>query len=377
MTPVEVEKRAEALDVGSSGGGRGRRAGRRAGRWSSSSCPSSRRRGPLADAADDHCPARRRRHRRGGASSSVTSCPSTSATSPRSTGRRWRRGPPRCSPGAGREGAGDRRQRHARQGDGPGAGRPRRRGDGAAAAASGLACREVLGDVSDPSAVGRAVEGQEVVVHLAAKVDVVGPWSEYEQANVVGTRTLVEACRTGSPFRLVHVSSPSVAHAGDALVGAGAGPADPDGARGHYARSKAMAEQIALAADGGPPGGAGDPAAPGLGSRRHPAGRPHRRAGPRRPPAADRHGRSADRHDLRRQRSVGAGGRGRRVDGTRRGPGRDQRRAAAGRRDPGPALRCRRRAGPAGTRASAGGRAPPGRSSRRPGDCSGAATPRR
>ncbi|BEP12642.1 NAD-dependent epimerase/dehydratase family protein [Acidothermaceae bacterium B102] len=115
---------------------------------------------------------------------------------------------------------------------------------------SGLPCREVLGDVSDPSAVGQAVEGQEVVVHLAAKVDVVGPWSEYEQANVVGTRTLIDACRSGSPFRLVHVSSPSVAHAGDSLVGAGAGPADPEGARGHYARSKAMAEQIALAADG-------------------------------------------------------------------------------------------------------------------------------
>lgn len=115
---------------------------------------------------------------------------------------------------------------------------------------SGLACREVRGDVSDASAVGRAVEGQEVVVHLAAKVDVVGPWSEYEQANVVGTRTVVDACRAGSPFRLVHVSSPSVAHGGESLVGAAAGPADPGGARGHYARSKAMAEQIALAADG-------------------------------------------------------------------------------------------------------------------------------
>jgi nucleoside-diphosphate-sugar epimerase len=48
----------------------------------------------------------------------------------------------------------------------------------------------------------------------------------------------------------VHVSSPSVAHAGSSLVGVGAGPADPDRARGAYARSKAAAEQIALAADG-------------------------------------------------------------------------------------------------------------------------------
>ncbi len=48
----------------------------------------------------------------------------------------------------------------------------------------------------------------------------------------------------------MHVSSPSVAHAGSSLVGVGAGPADPERARGPYARSKAAAEQIALAADG-------------------------------------------------------------------------------------------------------------------------------
>jgi nucleoside-diphosphate-sugar epimerase len=115
---------------------------------------------------------------------------------------------------------------------------------------SGLACREVLGSVSDAAVVATAVEGQQVVVHLAAKVDVVGPWAEYEQANVVGTRTVVEACQASSVVRLVHVSSPSVAHSGDSLVGAGAGPADVEGARGSYARSKAMAERLALDADG-------------------------------------------------------------------------------------------------------------------------------
>jgi nucleoside-diphosphate-sugar epimerase len=45
------------------------------------------------------------------------------------------------------------------------------------------------------------------------------------------------------------VSSPSVAHGGMALVGAGAEPADPERARGSYSRSKAAAELHALAAD--------------------------------------------------------------------------------------------------------------------------------
>ncbi len=117
---------------------------------------------------------------------------------------------------------------------------------------SGLGLREVLGDVADASSVAEAVRGHDAVVHLAAKVDVTGRWADYERANVRGTTNVVEACRAGGVTRLVHVSSPSVAHAGAALVGAGAGPADPRRARGHYARSKALAEQAALAADSGP-----------------------------------------------------------------------------------------------------------------------------
>jgi nucleoside-diphosphate-sugar epimerase len=115
--------------------------------------------------------------------------------------------------------------------------------------ASGLPCREVLGDVADPVAVARAVRGQDAVIHLAAKVDVTGPWAEYVHANIDGTRAVRAACRAADVGRLVHVSSPSVAHAGTALVGVGAGPANPGRARGRYSRSKAVAELDALAAD--------------------------------------------------------------------------------------------------------------------------------
>ena len=114
---------------------------------------------------------------------------------------------------------------------------------------SGLACREVLGDIADPTVVRRATSGQDGVVHLAAKVDVTGRWGDYARANIDGTDNVVGACRTAGVRRLVHVSSPSVAHAGSALVGAGAGPADPARARGRYSRSKAVAELRALAAD--------------------------------------------------------------------------------------------------------------------------------
>jgi len=114
---------------------------------------------------------------------------------------------------------------------------------------AGLPCREVLGNVTDRAVVAGAAAGQDAVLHLAAKVDVTGRWAEYVRANVEGTRSVLAACRSAGVPRLVHVSSPSVAHGGSALVGVGAGAADPARARGHYSRSKAIAELDALAAD--------------------------------------------------------------------------------------------------------------------------------
>lgn len=105
---------------------------------------------------------------------------------------------------------------------------------------------QILGDLADARVVAEAVVGQEAVVHLAAKVAVTGSWADFVRVNVDGTRSVVAAAREAGVDRLVHVSSPSVAHAGHALVGAGAAPADPTATRGHYATSKALAERVAL-----------------------------------------------------------------------------------------------------------------------------------
>lgn len=107
---------------------------------------------------------------------------------------------------------------------------------------------QVLGDVRDAAAVDAAVAGCDAVLHLAAKVGVVGERHEYEAINVAGTRNVVEAVRRHGVERLVHVSSPSVAHAGEPLVGAGADPAIVDHGTAWYASTKAVAEGIALAA---------------------------------------------------------------------------------------------------------------------------------
>ena len=112
------------------------------------------------------------------------------------------------------------------------------------------AVRQHRGSVADPAVAVEAVAGCDAVVHLAARVGIVGSWDQFHLANVTGTEVMVKAAEAAGVTRFVHVSSPSVAHGGDALVAAHAAPADPVSARGHYSRSKAMAERVALAANG-------------------------------------------------------------------------------------------------------------------------------
>jgi nucleoside-diphosphate-sugar epimerase len=118
--------------------------------------------------------------------------------------------------------------------------------------ADGVDLEQVLGDVRDQDAVRRAMAGRDAVVHAAAKVGVVGTEEEYRSVNLDGTRTVLAAARHAGVERFVHVSSPSVAHGGEPLVGATATPARTGRRRAHYAETKALAEQHVLAAADAP-----------------------------------------------------------------------------------------------------------------------------
>ena len=109
---------------------------------------------------------------------------------------------------------------------------------------------DVRGSLTVAADVDRAVVGMDAVVHLAAKVSLAGDPADFAQVNVVGTQRLLTAAARAGVTRFVQVSSPSVAHTGASIVGDGARPADPAHARGDYARTKAQAELLALAADG-------------------------------------------------------------------------------------------------------------------------------
>ena len=70
-----------------------------------------------------------------------------------------------------------------------------------------LGAEVILGDLTDPNAVAKAMTGADIVVHCAAKVGDWGPVEEYRAVNVEGLRTLLDAARNLPLSRFVHVSS--------------------------------------------------------------------------------------------------------------------------------------------------------------------------
>jgi nucleoside-diphosphate-sugar epimerase len=65
-------------------------------------------------------------------------------------------------------------------------------------------------DLAEGDRVREACQGQEMVIHCGAAAS---PWGSYElfyRANVLGTRNVVNACRSQGVGRLIHVSTPSV-----------------------------------------------------------------------------------------------------------------------------------------------------------------------
>jgi 2-alkyl-3-oxoalkanoate reductase len=104
----------------------------------------------------------------------------------------------------------------------------------------------VQGDVRDANAVVSAARGCDAIIHGAARVGVVGSWDDFRSVNVDGTANVVHAAQALGIERVVHVSTPSVAHSGHSLVGEGAAPAVTGRSGAYYAESKAIAEIAAL-----------------------------------------------------------------------------------------------------------------------------------
>jgi nucleoside-diphosphate-sugar epimerase len=89
------------------------------------------------------------------------------------------------------------------------------------------------------------------VFHVAAKVDMWGPYQEFFAGNVLATRNVMQACREQGVSKLIYTSSPSVVADGGNLRGIDEGYPYPSRYKAFYPRTKAQAEREVLAANQG------------------------------------------------------------------------------------------------------------------------------
>ncbi|MDX2020320.1 MAG: NAD-dependent epimerase/dehydratase family protein [Deltaproteobacteria bacterium] len=110
--------------------------------------------------------------------------------------------------------------------------------------------RVVQGDVADAAVVNAAAAGQDAIFHTAARVGSWGRASDFERTNVGGTTNVIAASRARGVAKLVYTSSPSVAHGDGDAEGINEQHAYPASFDAHYPRTKALAEQLVVAANG-------------------------------------------------------------------------------------------------------------------------------
>lgn len=112
-----------------------------------------------------------------------------------------------------------------------------------------LGVEQLRGDLADADAVLRATDGCEAVFHVAALVEMWGPYERFFATNVLGTRHVIAACVAQRVPKLIYTSTPSVVHGGDAVAGVNESAPYPEHFEAHYPATKAIAERELLAAN--------------------------------------------------------------------------------------------------------------------------------
>lgn len=112
-----------------------------------------------------------------------------------------------------------------------------------------LGVEQLRGTLEDRDAVVNAAKGCDLLFHVAAKAGIWGSYHDFYQANVAGTEHVIAACRHNGISRLVYTSSPSVVFDGSDVEGGNESLPYPLVYEAHYPATKALAEQLVLAAN--------------------------------------------------------------------------------------------------------------------------------
>jgi nucleoside-diphosphate-sugar epimerase len=108
----------------------------------------------------------------------------------------------------------------------------------------------VPGDLSGEDALAAGAQGCEVAFHAAARLGEWGPWDEFIDVNVGGTRRVIAACRRAGVRRLVHVGTEAALLRGQPLVSADERTPLALDSAAPYAATKAGAEAAVIEANG-------------------------------------------------------------------------------------------------------------------------------
>jgi len=108
----------------------------------------------------------------------------------------------------------------------------------------GVTC--VQGDISDRVFTDQICKGVDTVFHTAAKAGIWGKWQEYFATNVVGTKNIVDSCRSGNIDTLVYTSTPSVVFANRDIFNGDETLPYSNRFLCNYSKSKVIAENYVL-----------------------------------------------------------------------------------------------------------------------------------
>jgi len=119
-------------------------------------------------------------------------------------------------------------------------------------ALSGFGIRFKAADISSPEQLKEAFCSADCVVHCAAKAGDWGIFDDFYQANVIGTRNVIAACRHHNVRRVVFISTPSVYVDGRDRFEILESEPLPTRQLTHYSSTKLLAEQelFSLASEG-------------------------------------------------------------------------------------------------------------------------------
>ncbi len=106
------------------------------------------------------------------------------------------------------------------------------------------------GSVADFPALRQALRDQDACFHTASKVAMWGKWEDFYQTNTIGTQNVIQAMKDEGVPLLIYTSTPSVVFGTEDLINIDESMPYPQRSLSRYARSKRLAEEMVLAANG-------------------------------------------------------------------------------------------------------------------------------